>query len=214
MKIDLSKTIEAKSDHLSSDDLIGKVITIKITRVSVNNSDRPVVIDYEGSNGKPYLPCKSMRRLMVAVWGADGAKYVGQSLTLYRDPTVTFGKIEVGGIRISHMTGIKEKFSTALTATRGRKKMFSVEPLIVSEDSIDDILNMIKEATTPEALNSIYSRYKTHSEVNKIISECSKKKKDLTPPVELDQEIIPSDNEPVQHGQTSETSNDDNEDLF
>ena len=61
---DLSKTIDPKSDQLNSDDLIAGPITIRITKVSANLSspEQPISIFFEGDNGKPYKPCKSMRR--------------------------------------------------------------------------------------------------------------------------------------------------------
>lgn len=103
---DLSATIDPKSNQMNADDLIGGPKTITITRVSANQSstEQPIAISYQGDNGKPYFPCKSMRRVLVSVWGKDGAAYAGRSLTLYRDPTVTWGGLAVGGIRISHMS--------------------------------------------------------------------------------------------------------------
>ena len=41
-----------------------------------------------------------------------------------------FGGQEVGGIKISHATGINETFVIALTETRGKRKPHRVEPLI------------------------------------------------------------------------------------
>lgn len=128
---DLTNTIIAKSDQLNSDTLISGPITIKITAVSADtsSSEQPIVIRYEGDNSQPYKPCKSMRRLLVAVWGANGAEYVGRSVTLYRDPTVKWGGLEVGGIRISHMSHIDKSVTIALTATRGNKKPVTVRPI-------------------------------------------------------------------------------------
>lgn len=127
---DLSKTIAPKSDQLNADDLIGGPITLTVTRVSGNdNADQPVNIFFEGDNGKPYRPCKSMRRVMVQVWGNDGATYVGRAMTIYRDPEVAFGGMKVGGIRISHMTNIDAPITMALTATRANRKPFTVKPL-------------------------------------------------------------------------------------
>lgn len=128
---DLSKTIEARSNQLNADDLQAAPRTIKITKVSAGNSDQPIAINYEGDNNKPFYPCKSMRRVLVAVWGADGASYVGRSMTLYRDPEVKFGGIAVGGIRISHMSHLDKPLIMALTATRGSKKPYTVKPLAV-----------------------------------------------------------------------------------
>lgn len=133
--IDISPTTVAKSDILNADDLIGKTITVKITKVSKISGDQPIAINFEGDNGKPFMPCKSMRRVLQHVWGSDGAKYVGKSLTLYRDPEVTFGGLKVGGVRISHMSDIKEKITMALTASKANKKPYAVLPLSVEQPS-------------------------------------------------------------------------------
>ena len=127
--IDMSATIKPKSDQLNADDLIGGPRTITITGVKLVAEDQPVAISFAGDDNKPYKPCKSMRRVLVRAWGADGAKYVGRSLTLYLDETVKFGGAAVGGIRISEMSDIPSAISMALTATRGTKKGFTVRPL-------------------------------------------------------------------------------------
>lgn len=127
---DLSKTIAPKSDQLNADDLITGPRIIKITKVSLTTiADQPVALSFEGDNGKPYLPCKSMRRVLVTVWGQDGAAFVGRSLRLYRDDKVTFGAVAVGGIRISHMSHIDKPQTMALTATKASRKPFTVQPL-------------------------------------------------------------------------------------
>jgi len=78
---------------------------------------------------KVYRPCKSMSRVMVQAWGADASKYVGRSLTLYRDPKVKWGGLEVGGIRISHMTGLDSAITMMLTQTQKQRAPFKVQPL-------------------------------------------------------------------------------------
>lgn len=127
--IDVSSTIQANSQQMNADDIIGKPITVKITKVSLLAGDQPISIHYEGDDGKPWKPCKSMRRVLVGVWGSDGNAYVGRSLTLYRDDTVTFGGQAVGGIRISHMSHIEQAITMSLTATKKSKKPFTVKPL-------------------------------------------------------------------------------------
>lgn len=131
---DMEDTVIPKSDQLNADDLIGgKTMTITITRAKVTKGDeQPCVLWYKEGNAetkKPYKPGKSMRRVLMQVWGKDSQQYVGKSLTLYCDPTVKFGGVEVGGIRISHMSHLNEKRTLALTATRGNKKPFVVQPL-------------------------------------------------------------------------------------
>lgn len=131
---DLSTTIAPKSDQFNADDLINGPATIKITKVSkADTPDQPIAIFFDGDNGKPYKPCKSMRRVLVQIWGKDGAKYVGRSMTIYRDDGVTFGGLAVGGIRISHMSDIKEKRTLALTASKANRKPFTVQPLTVAK---------------------------------------------------------------------------------
>ena len=130
--VDVSATIAPKSDQLNADDLIGKTLTIKVTKVSRSETpEQPIHINYEGDQGKPYKPCKSMRRVMVQVWGKDGQSYVGKSMTLYRDETVKFGGADVGGIRISHMSDMKDNkaVTLALTASKANRKPFKVQPL-------------------------------------------------------------------------------------
>ncbi len=129
--MDMSQTIAPKSDQINADDLIGGPRTITITRVTGNegNAEQPVNVFFEGDNGKPFRPCKSMRRVMVKVWGADASKYAGQSMTIYRDPKVKWGGMEVGGIRISHMTGIDSPQVMALTETRAKRAPYTVKPL-------------------------------------------------------------------------------------
>ena len=128
---DLSATIDPKSNQMNADDLIGGPKTITITRVSANQSstEQPIAISYQGDNGKPFFPCKSMRRVLVSVWGKDGSAYAGRSLTLYRDPTVTWGGLAVGGIRISHMSGMDADMTMALTATKQSRKPYTVKRL-------------------------------------------------------------------------------------
>lgn len=127
--IDMTETIKAKSDQLNGDDLISGTLTITITGVEKASTEQPIAVKYNGDNGKPYYPCKSMRRVMVQLWGVDASKYVGRSMTLFRDAKVTWGGAEVGGIRISHMSDIKGKQTMSLTASNKAKKPYIVLPL-------------------------------------------------------------------------------------
>lgn len=130
------KSIEPKSDQLNADDLIGgQSKTIKITKVDLTGGEQPCVISFEGDNGKPYKPGKSMRRVLVNTWGPDTNVYIGRSLTLYRDEKVVFGGMAVGGLRISHMSHIDKDVTMALTSTRASRKPFTVKPLIISANA-------------------------------------------------------------------------------
>ncbi len=126
--MDISSTIAPKSDQLNADDLIAGPRTIVITRVFGNQDapEQPVSVAFEGDGGKPYKPCKSMRRVMVHAWGPDASSYVGRSMTLYRDPDVKFGGMAVGGIRISHMSHIDRDMTVSLTESKARRKPYTV----------------------------------------------------------------------------------------
>ena len=128
---DLSDTIEAKSDQLNADDLIGSTKTIKVSNV-VRYNDKGIpafYINYEGDTGRPFKPCKSVRRVIMCGWGKDGSKWIGRSMTLYCDPSVIYAGKEVGGIRVSHMSDIEKRISIKLTEKRGSKKEVFVEIL-------------------------------------------------------------------------------------
>lgn len=125
----LADTIIPNSQQLNADDLMTGPRTIQITDVRAGNAEQPVSIFYEGDNGRPYKPGKSMRRVLVTIWGDDSKAYIGRRLTLYRDESIRFGADEVGGIRISHASHIAGRQTLALTVTRGKRKPYTVEPL-------------------------------------------------------------------------------------
>ena len=127
--MDISDTIIARSDQLNSDDLIGGPITVQITGVDKVTGEQPVEVRITGGH-KPWKPCKTMRRLLVHAWGAEAGAWAGKWLTLYRDPTVRFGGDDVGGIRVSHLSGIERAITINLTATRGKKALHRVAVLV------------------------------------------------------------------------------------
>ena len=127
--MDITTTLEAKSSQLNTDDLIAGARTITITKVSAGNAEQPVAVSFEGDGGKPWYPCKSMRRVLVAAWGADASQYVGRRVTLFRDPSVLYGGIAVGGIRVSHLSHLDGPLSIALTVTRQKRSPYKVQPL-------------------------------------------------------------------------------------
>lgn len=127
--VDMSRFIEAKSDQLNADDLLGAPRTITITRVTGNDGDQPVSIFYEGDGGKPFKPCKTIRRVLMGVWGRYANEYVGKSMTIYRDDKVTFGGLETGGIRISHMSHIDKETVVVVMKTKGKKAGIQILPL-------------------------------------------------------------------------------------
>ena len=168
--IDMNATIAPKSDQLNADDLIGgKTRTITVTGVKLLSEEQPIAVHYEGDNGKPYKPCKSMRRVMVKLWGPDASLYVGRSMTLYCDDKVTFGALAVGGIRISHMSGLTDKVDMVLTASKTVRKAFRVLPLKDEESKpkrtqgqwLDDLEARLAECHDGDAIDEVINHTDT-----------------------------------------------------
>ena len=129
--MDLTPFAEAKADRITADDLIGGPRTVKITAVSgaIEEGKKQAIINFEGDEGKPFKPCKTMVRAMMAIWGKYASEYVGRSLTLYRDPKVTFGALATGGVRISHMSHMDKDVVIIVATKKGKKGEIEVKPL-------------------------------------------------------------------------------------
>ena len=126
---DMSMTIVAKSDQINACDLIGNPRTITVREVRIKaGDDQPVSILIEGDQ-KAFRPCKGVRRLLVRVWGPDASKYIGQSMTIFCDPKVTWAGKEEGGIRVSHMTGLNEKIIEFMRTSRAATRPYEILPL-------------------------------------------------------------------------------------
>jgi hypothetical protein len=129
--MDLSQTIIPKSDQLNFEDVQSSSITAAIKSVRAGSKDQPVFIDLEGFDGRPYKPSKSMRRVLIGGWGNDGHSWVGKSLTLIGDPSVKYGGVAVGGIKVKAMSHVEGNFSLMLTTSRGKRTEHMVEKLNV-----------------------------------------------------------------------------------
>lgn len=127
--MDITKTTEPKSDQINYDDVATRTVTVTVTEVKAGSKEQPVDVHLVEFPGRPFRPSKSMRRVLIAAWGPEASNYVGRRMILYGDPTVKFGGIEVGGIRISHLSDIPEALSVGLTVTRGKRAPFIVQPL-------------------------------------------------------------------------------------
>ncbi len=163
---DMTKAIQPKSDQLNADDLIGCTKDITITGVNISSTEQPVSVRFEGDNGKPFKPCKSMCRVMVQCWGPDAKQYTGKSMRLFRDPEVTWAGMKVGGIRISHMSHIDKPMTFALTASKQKRTPYTVHPLDTAPqaqtgadpDVVSGLLSEIQTSETEEALKAAGSK--------------------------------------------------------
>ena len=107
----------------------------------------------QGDEGRPYKPCKTMRKVLILAWGEDGRRWIGRSMTLFNDPSVKFGGDQVGGIRISHLTDIERDIQVSLTATRGKKAQHIIRRL---ETGDAQHMAAIRGAETLEQLQAAF----------------------------------------------------------
>jgi hypothetical protein len=144
----MTESIAPKSDQLNAEDLLTGPRTFTIAEVKRGSVEQPIDVHLVEFPGRPFKPSKTVRRIMVAAWGADASAYAGRRMTLYRDPAVKFGGMDVGGIRVSHMSHIAKPLTLALTVTRGKRAPHVVKPLGddppvpsgISKDGLDAII--------------------------------------------------------------------------
>ena len=118
----LRSTIVPKADQLNADQLLNAELPITVSSVTLSASpDQPLSIHYDGENGRPFKPCKTMRKALIALWGEDGNAWIGRTMVLYCDPKVKWAGEEVGGIRIKALSHIDCDKILSLTETRGKK---------------------------------------------------------------------------------------------
>lgn len=158
--LDLTDSVVPKSDQINADDLITGPRTFTVTEVrKTGNEEQPVAIYLaEFPRSRPYKPNKSMLRVLIDCWGPDGEVFAGRRFTLYRDPSVRFGKDNPGGIRISHVSHIDGPRKVNLTVTRGKRAPYAVDPLPadapssppVSEEEVARIADLRAEWKTAD----------------------------------------------------------------
>jgi len=127
--MDLTESIAPKSDQLNAEDLLAGPRTFTVEKVTKGSAEQPVDIHLVEFPGRPFRPSKTVRRILVNAWGPDANAYTGRRMTLYRDPAVKFGGMDVGGIRVSALSNIDKPLSVALTVSRGKRAPYTVQPL-------------------------------------------------------------------------------------
>lgn len=132
--MDITSTTEPRSDQQNFDDYVAGPKTVTITEVKAGSAEQPVELHLAEFPGRPFKPGKSMRRVLIACWGAEASVYAGRHMTLYGDPSVRFGGQQVGGIRIAALSHLDAPRTIALTVTRGKRAPFVVQPLGPARD--------------------------------------------------------------------------------
>lgn len=179
--MDITATVEPKSDQLNYDDVAATPMIITIDRVKQGPPDQPVELHNQEHPGRPYKPGKSMRRVLIAAWGTDASKYVGRRIEIYGDPTIRFGKDEVGGIRIRALSNLTNPITVPLTITRGKRAPFVVQPLA---DPTTHLRKILTAADTLDALKAAWQMVtqQGHSGNRELVALKNERKNTLTNP--------------------------------
>lgn len=127
--MDITPTLEPKSDQLDACEL-PTPRTFTIAKVAKGATDEQPVQVWFAEFPRPWRPSKGMRRVLAAAWTPMAQEWVGRRVTLYCDTDVKFGGIEVGGIRISHLSDLEGPKKVPLLVAKGRSAMFVVQPLV------------------------------------------------------------------------------------
>lgn len=123
-------TAPPRSDQWNAEDFTGGPRTFTIAAVKPGKAEQKYDIELVEGEGRVWRPPLTVLRLLIAAWGDDAKKWQGQRVTLYLDPDVRFGKEAVGGIRLSHLSGIDKPLTVALSVSRGKRTPFTVHPLV------------------------------------------------------------------------------------
>ncbi len=162
--MDLTESIQPRSDQVNADDLIAGPITYTIREVIQGKAESPFDFMLVETD-RAYRPSKTMRRLIVAAWGPKTEPYAGRRLTLYREPSIKFGGQTVGGIRVSHVSHIDSRVEILVQTTRGKREKFTVDPL--PELSPVEALRLEWKTATPERKTEI------EAQVQRLTNEAS-----------------------------------------
>lgn len=145
---DIEAGLRVKSEQLNADDLIGRDIIAKIVRITPGSAEQAWQIWLEGHK-VPWLPCKTMRKLMTAAWGKPTQAWIGRRVHLYRDPETKWAGEAVGGIRLRAMSDIPAAgFSVKLNETKKTKVTVEVALLRVAPVTLAARLNQLVRAGT------------------------------------------------------------------
>lgn len=119
-----------RSDQWNAEDFTGGPRTFTIADVKPGKAEQKYDIELVEGEGRVWRPPLTVLRLLIAAWSDEAETWRGRRVTLYLDPEIKFGPDKVGGIRVSHLSGIDEPLTVALSVKRGRRTPHTVLPLV------------------------------------------------------------------------------------
>lgn len=127
--MDISAALVAKSDMLNASDLTGQPVIARIKAVRKGDAVKPVIVDLEGMDGRPWKPSKGMLRVVAGAWGTESDAWVGRLVKLANNPEVIYGGEKVGGVEIIAMSHIDKPFTVPVRLNKKQVKQHRVEVL-------------------------------------------------------------------------------------
>lgn len=152
----MKRTVRKNTDQLNYEDFLGGVTRIvKITGVSDGRKEAQYDFSIEGDD-RYWRPPATILKLIILAYGDDDDNWVGKYAQLFGDPDVKMKGQKVGGIRVSHLSHLKDDkpLTESLTVTRGQSAVFTVQPITERDVKILDLKAEWK-AATPERRTAI-----------------------------------------------------------
>ncbi|GAB3192026.1 hypothetical protein [Nesterenkonia suensis] len=149
------------SDHISADLFADGPDTFTITGVTettLEGEKKRHAVQLAETQGKTWVPALTVLKALAVVWSRETSNWVGQKVTLYRDESVRFGKEAVGGIRVSHITGISEPQTVEVRGAMNRRVSYTFQPLTVSPRVTEEQWSRITAAAGDVDLPALAAR--------------------------------------------------------
>lgn len=127
--MDISKALVAKSDQINASDLTGSPIVATIKDVRRGDAVKPVIVDLEGMDGRPWKPSKGMLRIIAHAWGTESDKWIGRLVKLANNPEVIYAGEKVGGVEVIAMSHIGGDFTIPVRISQKKVKQHTVTVL-------------------------------------------------------------------------------------
>ena len=140
MTLDITDTLAANSNQFNAADIMGAPATVQILHASRQEDPKqPLVLKVSGGF-KPWLPCKTVRRILSEAWGADAGVWIGRWVTLYREPSVVYAGEEVGGIRVSALSDIPGNMTVKIKERKtGKPSEYKIAKLTPPKEAEMDL---------------------------------------------------------------------------
>lgn len=133
--MDISSALVAKSDQINASDLTGAPLVATIKAVRKGDAAKPVIIDLEGQDGRPWKPSKGMLRVVAHAWGVESDAWIGRTVKLINNPDVVYAGEKMGGVEVVAMSHIDAPFS--VPKRLNRKQVVQHQVTVLSEPTTE-----------------------------------------------------------------------------